>query len=194
MSLALYLQCSCPTEPTYSTSEQPRQSTLTNQTQPETRQPASPSLRNVNHGATSQCPFFIRALYSQFPGCANQSHSRPDHRALLQTLRSNARSSPDIVPSDQSRPSSIHKVFFPSTLPFGSFACIATVLSFLISLPSLTWICCNVRALLRIDDWDQAVLKVILALVLCIGCWYLSFGLLLSKSFAFQTCLGHRSP
>ena len=83
---ALDLRCSCPTKPAYSTSEQPRQSTLTNQTQPETRQPASPSLRNVNHGATSQCPFFIRALYSQFPGCANQSHSRPDHRALLQTL------------------------------------------------------------------------------------------------------------
>ena len=40
-----------PSEPTYSTSEQPRQSTLTNQTQPETRQPASPSARYVNHGA-----------------------------------------------------------------------------------------------------------------------------------------------
>ena len=142
-------------------------------------------------------PFFIRTLYSQFPGCANQSHSLPNHRALLQTLRSNARSSPDVVPSDQSRPSSIHKVFSPSTLPFGvigSFARIATVLSFLISLPSLTWFRRNVRALLRIDDRDQAVLKVILALVLCIGCWYLSFGSLLSKSFAFQTCLGHCSP
>ena len=64
---ALDLRCSCPTEPAYSTSEQPRQSTLTNQTQPETRQPASPSPHCVNHGAippTSQCPFFIRALYS----------------------------------------------------------------------------------------------------------------------------------
>ena len=63
---ALDLRCSCPTEPAYSTSEQPRQSTLTNQTQPETRQPASPSPHCVNHGAippTSQCPFFIRALY-----------------------------------------------------------------------------------------------------------------------------------
>ena len=48
---ALDLRCSCPTEPAYSTSEQPRQSTLTNQTQPETRQPASPSARYVNHGA-----------------------------------------------------------------------------------------------------------------------------------------------
>lgn len=63
---ALDLRCSRPTEPAYSTSEQPRQSTLTNQTQPETRQPASPSPHCVNHGAippTSQCPFFIRALY-----------------------------------------------------------------------------------------------------------------------------------
>ena len=63
---ALDLRCSCPTEPAYSTSEQPRQSTLTNQTQPETRQPASPSPHCVNHSAippTSQCPFFIRALY-----------------------------------------------------------------------------------------------------------------------------------
>ena len=51
MSLALSLLRSCPTEPAYSTSEQPRQSTLTNQTQPETRQPASPSARYVNHGA-----------------------------------------------------------------------------------------------------------------------------------------------
>ena len=65
---ALDLRCSCPTEPAYSTSEQPRQSTLTNQTQPETRQPASPSPHYVNHGATSQCPFFIRALYSSFRG------------------------------------------------------------------------------------------------------------------------------
>ena len=48
---ALDLRCSRPTEPAYSTSEQPRQSTLTNQTQPETRQPASPSARYVNHGA-----------------------------------------------------------------------------------------------------------------------------------------------
>ena len=63
MSLAWYSQCSCPTEPAYSTSEQPRQSTLTNQTQPETRQPASPSPHYVNHGATSQCPFFIRTPY-----------------------------------------------------------------------------------------------------------------------------------
>ena len=63
---ALDLRCSCPTEPAYSTSEQPRQSTLTNQTQPETRQPASPSPHGVNHGAippTSQCPFFIRTPY-----------------------------------------------------------------------------------------------------------------------------------
>ena len=186
--MAWYLQCSCPTEPAYSTSEQPRQSTLTNQTQPETRQPASPSARYVNHGAIASTSL-IHAPYLSFLECADQSHSCPDHRALLQTL-----CTPDIVPSDQSRPSSIHKVFSPSTLPFGSFACIATVLSFLISLPSLTWICSNVRALLRIDNWDQAVLKVILALVLCIGCWYLSFGSLLSKSFAFQTWIGHRSP
>ena len=55
---ALDLRCSCPTEPAYSTSEQPRQSTLTNQTQPETRQPASPSPHCVNHGAiASTSPF-----------------------------------------------------------------------------------------------------------------------------------------
>ena len=86
MSLAWYSQCSCPTEPAYSTSEQPRQSTLTNQTQPETRQPALPSPHCVNHGAiASTSPFCIAC------GCADQSRARPGHRPLLQSLRSDTR-------------------------------------------------------------------------------------------------------
>ena len=83
---ALDLRCSCPTEPAYSTSEQPRQSTLTNQTQPETRQPASPSPHCVNHGAiASTSPFCISW------GCADQSRARPGHRPLLRSLRSDTR-------------------------------------------------------------------------------------------------------
>ena len=62
---ALDLRCSCPTEPAYSTSEQPRQSTLTNQTQPETRQPASPSPHCVNHGAIP--PTSLLYPHSVFP-------------------------------------------------------------------------------------------------------------------------------
>ena len=135
MSLAWYSQCSCPTEPAYSTSEQPRQSTLTNQTQPETRQPASPSPHCVNHGAiASTSPFCIAW------GCADQSRARPGHRPLLRSLRSDTRH-----------------------LWILCAHCHGIVL--LISSPSLTWIRRIrprlsmhpvTNLLLRFEDWDRS--------------------------------------
>ena len=128
MSLTLYLQYSYPTEPAYSTSEQPRQSTLTNQTQPETRQPASPSPHCVNHGAiASTSPFCISW------GCADQSRARPGRRPLLRSLHSDTR----------------HRWILCAH-------CHGIVL--LVSSPSLTRIrrICPKVSLLRFEDWDRS--------------------------------------